>query len=133
VPVRPRAGAALSGTVLFWSDTPAVVAWTGANGSGAQATARCGQPPAHPAVAGAPLADYFRGCATVTATFQAVAAGEAGLSVLFVPDLPGASADAVGFGALPSPVAALVRFFTGLATFEDGVTVVVEEPTRAEP
>lgn len=133
VAVRPRAGAALSGTVRFWSDAPAVVAWTGANGSGAQATARCGQPPAHPAAAGTPLADYFRGCATVTATFQAVAAGEAGLSVLFVPDLPGASVDAAGFGALPPPVAALVRFFTGLAALEDGVTVVVEEPTRAEP
>ncbi len=125
-PLRPRTGSALSGTVLFFSDTPAVVTWTGAPGTGAQVAVRCGRTVEATPTA-APLADYFVGCASVSAPFRAGAAGEAGLSVVFVPDLPGASVEAVGFGALAPPVAALVRFVTGLATSEDSVVVVVEE------
>lgn len=130
-PLRPRPGSALSGTVLFVSDAPAVVRWSGADGTGAQTAVRCGAPVEGGALGGA-LAEYFRGCAAAAASFRAGAAGEAGLSAVFVPDLPGASVDAAGFGALAPPVAALVRFFGGLAALEDSVVVVVEE-ARAPP
>lgn len=128
-PLRPRPGSALSGTVLFFSDAPAVVRWSGADG--AQTSVRCGGT-LEAGTTGAALAEYFRGCVSVSAPFRAGVAGEAGLSVVFVPDLPGASVDALGFGALAPPVATLVRFFGGLATSEDSVVVVVEE-ARAPP
>ncbi len=131
-PLWPRPGSALNGDVLFISDAPAVVAWTGADGTGTQTAVRCGRPRESMPAGGAALADYFRGCALAAAAFRAGTPGEAGLNAVFVPDLPGASVAAVGSAPPWGPVAALTRFFAGLAAGEDSVVVVVEE-ARAPP
>jgi hypothetical protein len=131
-PLWLRPGSALNGDVLFISDAPAVVTWAAVDGTGTQTAVRCGRPRESMPAGGAALADYFRGCASASAAFRAGVAGEAGLSAVFVPDLPGASVAAVGSGPPWGPVAALTRFFAGLAAGEDSVVVVVEE-ARAPP